>query len=57
MNCRNWFYRCERMRRDSVVGHAGPISHASGYLFLPAWLHGSANLLFGVFEPDEGARA
>jgi acyl-CoA synthetase (AMP-forming)/AMP-acid ligase II len=50
VNCRNWYYRLPNLERDSVVGHAGPISHASGYLFLPAWLHGSANLLFGAFE-------
>lgn len=48
--CRNWFYRLAPLRLQSVVGHAGPISHASGYLFLPAWLHGSANLLFGAFD-------
>ena len=50
VNCRNWFYRLPNLRWGSVVGHAGPISHASGYLFLPAWLHGSANLLFGAFD-------
>jgi acyl-CoA synthetase (AMP-forming)/AMP-acid ligase II len=50
VNCRNWFYRLPNLEVDSVVGHAGPISHASGYLFLPAWLHGSANLLFGAFD-------
>ncbi|GLZ44251.1 AMP-dependent synthetase [Actinomycetospora sp. NBRC 106375] len=51
VNCRNWYYRLPNLQTDSVVGHAGPISHASGYLFLPAWLHGSANLLFGAFDP------
>jgi acyl-CoA synthetase (AMP-forming)/AMP-acid ligase II len=51
--CRNWFYRLAPLRLSSVVGHAGPISHASGYLFLPAWLHGSANLLFGAFDPEK----
>jgi acyl-coenzyme A synthetase/AMP-(fatty) acid ligase len=51
VNCRNWFYRLPNLRWGSVVGHAGPISHASGYLFLPAWLHGSTNLLFGAFDP------
>ena len=56
LNCRNWAYSLERMRRDSVIGHAGPISHASGYLFLPAWLAGAANLLFGVFEPEKVLR-
>jgi acyl-CoA synthetase (AMP-forming)/AMP-acid ligase II len=50
VNCRNWYYRLPNLERDSVVGHAGPISHASGYLFLPAWLHGSTNLLFGAFD-------
>ena len=49
VNCRNWFYRLPNLRWGSVVGHAGPISHASGYLFLPAWLAGSTNLLFGAF--------
>lgn len=54
--CRNWFYRLAPLRLQSVVGHAGPISHASGYLFLPAWLHGSANLLFGSFEAGKVLR-
>jgi acyl-CoA synthetase (AMP-forming)/AMP-acid ligase II len=53
VNCRNWFYRLPNLRWESVVGHAGPISHASGYLFLPAWLHGSTNLLFGAFDPTK----
>jgi acyl-CoA synthetase (AMP-forming)/AMP-acid ligase II len=50
VNCRNWYYRLPNLQAHSVVGHAGPISHASGYLFLPAWLHGSVNLLFGAFD-------
>jgi len=50
VNCRNWFYRLPNLDWSSVVGHAGPISHASGYLFLPTWLHGSTNLLFGSFD-------
>ena len=50
VNCRNWYYRLPNLEIDSVVGHVGPISHASGYLFLPAWLHGSTNLLFGAFD-------
>ncbi len=50
VNCRNWYYRLPNLQTRSVVGHAGPISHASGYLFLPAWLHGSVNLLFGAFD-------
>lgn len=50
VNCRNWYYRLPNLEVESVVGHAGPISHASGYLFLPAWLHGSTNGAFGAFD-------
>lgn len=53
LNCRNWGYMVARMSRSTVIGHAGPVSHASGYLFLPAWLAGSPNLLFGAFEPGK----
>jgi acyl-CoA synthetase (AMP-forming)/AMP-acid ligase II len=48
---RNFYYRLPNLERGSVVGHAAPVSHGSGYLFLPAWLHGCANVLFGAFEP------
>ncbi|WP_033288371.1 class I adenylate-forming enzyme family protein [Amycolatopsis jejuensis] len=51
-NCRNWFVRLPRLTADSVFGHAAPISHASGYLFIPVWLEGGTNLLYGAFEPD-----
>lgn len=51
--CRNWMYPVPRLTSASVVGHAGPISHGSGYLFIPGWLHGAANLLFGAFEPTK----
>jgi acyl-coenzyme A synthetase/AMP-(fatty) acid ligase len=33
VNCRNWYYRLPNLGWGSVVGHAAPISHASGYLF------------------------
>lgn len=56
LNCRNWAYSLERIHSRSVIGHAGPISHASGYLFLPGWLAGATNLLFGAFEPDKVVR-
>lgn len=51
VNSRNWFYRLPRLSPESVLGHAAPISHASGYMLIPVWLHGGANLLFGPFEP------
>ncbi|MEJ2870538.1 AMP-binding protein [Actinomycetospora sp. OC33-EN08] len=50
VNCRNWYYRLPNLTWDSVVGHAAPISHAAGYLFLPAWLAGATNLLYGPFD-------
>lgn len=50
-NCRNWVVRLPRLNSESVFGHAAPISHASGYLFLPTWLEGGTNLLFGAFDP------
>ncbi|WP_020500841.1 class I adenylate-forming enzyme family protein [Sciscionella marina] len=52
VTCRNFYYRLPNLERDSVVGHAAPVSHGSGYLFLPAWLHGCTNVLFGAFEPQ-----
>jgi acyl-CoA synthetase (AMP-forming)/AMP-acid ligase II len=50
VTCRNFYYRMPNLESDSVVGHAAPVSHGSGYLFLPAWLHGVPNVLFGPFE-------
>jgi acyl-CoA synthetase (AMP-forming)/AMP-acid ligase II len=48
--------------RDYMVGlppidpgdccqHAGPISHGSGYLFVPVWLAGGASILERRFDP------
>jgi acyl-CoA synthetase (AMP-forming)/AMP-acid ligase II len=31
--------------------HVGPISHGSGYLFMPIWLAGGCNILVRKFEP------
>ena len=51
--CRNWLYPVARLTSTSAVGHAAPISHGSGYLFIPAWLHGVPNVLLGRFEPGK----
>jgi acyl-CoA synthetase (AMP-forming)/AMP-acid ligase II len=48
---RNWFYPLPPVTWQDVVAHAGPISHGSGYFFMPGWLHGAANLLLPAFEP------
>jgi acyl-CoA synthetase (AMP-forming)/AMP-acid ligase II len=50
---RNWFYPLPAVTWGDVVGHAGPISHGSGYFFTPGWLHGAANLLINGFEPGK----
>ncbi|MCW2996864.1 MAG: o-succinylbenzoate--CoA ligase [Solirubrobacterales bacterium] len=50
--CRNWFEGLPRLSQACAIGHAGPISHASGYFFLPGWLFGGVNVLFGAFDPD-----
>jgi acyl-CoA synthetase (AMP-forming)/AMP-acid ligase II len=49
---RNWLYPMPRLTTESAIGHAGAISHASGYLFVPGWLHGASNVLFGEFDPS-----
>jgi acyl-CoA synthetase (AMP-forming)/AMP-acid ligase II len=53
---RNFYYRLPNLDQGSVVGHAAPVSHGSGYLFLPAWLNGCVNVLFGGFDPQNVLR-
>lgn len=49
---RDWFYMLPPVSlRDSCL-HVGPISHGSGYLFLPIWLAGGCNVLAPKFDAD-----
>ncbi len=50
---RDWFYAFPPVQIGDVCQHAGPISHGSGYFFLPVWLSGGVNLLLPRFEPAE----
>lgn len=50
---RDWFYNLPPVELGDVCQHAAPISHGSGYLFLPVWLAGATNLLVPKFEPAE----
>ncbi|MGI9644616.1 MAG: class I adenylate-forming enzyme family protein, partial [Ilumatobacteraceae bacterium] len=50
---RDWFYAFPPVQVGDVCQHAGPISHGSGYFFLPIWLSGGVNLLLPRFEPAE----
>ncbi|MFF0223274.1 class I adenylate-forming enzyme family protein [Streptomyces sp. NPDC004629] len=47
---RDWFYMLPPVERGDKCLHVGPISHGSGYLFLPVWLAGGCNLLDRRFD-------
>ncbi len=42
---RNWFYTMPPVDDTDVCMHIAPISHASGYQFVPVWLSGGCNLV------------
>ncbi len=50
--CRDWSFFLPRMEAGDYGIHVGPISHGSGYLFMPIWLAGGCNMLVKKFEPD-----
>jgi acyl-CoA synthetase (AMP-forming)/AMP-acid ligase II len=51
--CRDWFYIFPQVVPGDACLHIGPISHASGYQYLPVWLAGGCNVLANRFEPAE----
>ena len=48
---RDWFYRMPALLPGGAFMHYGPISHGSGYCFLPAWIAGASNVLESRFDP------
>ena len=50
---RDWFYVFPPVEPGDKCLHVGPISHGSGYLFVPIWLAGGCNVLLERFEPAE----
>lgn len=50
---RDWFYLMPPVEPGDVCMHVGPISHGSGYQFLPVFLSGGCNLLLDHFHPGE----
>ncbi len=50
---RDWFYLFPPVEPGDRCLHVGPISHGSGYFFLPVWLAGATNVLLDRFEPAE----
>lgn len=47
---RNWFYLAPPVEPGDKCLHVGPISHGSGYLFLPVFLSGGCNVLLDHFD-------
>lgn len=47
----DWFSGLPALSRSSAVLHAAPISHASGYWFVPAWQAGGRNIMLSSFDP------
>lgn len=48
---RNWFFTMPPVEPGDVCMHIAPISHASGYQFVPIWLMGGVNLVVEKYEP------
>ena len=50
---RDWFYTWPPVLPGDACLHLGPISHASGYLFLPVLAAGGRNVMLSKFDPQE----
>ena len=48
---RDWFYLYPPVQPGDACLHIGPISHGAGYLFVPMWLGGGANVMVDRFDP------
>jgi acyl-CoA synthetase (AMP-forming)/AMP-acid ligase II len=49
---RDWFYMLPPVDMGDRCLHVGPISHGSGYTFLPVWLAGGVNILDRAFAGE-----
>lgn len=50
---RDWFYLYPPVEPGDKCLHVGPISHGSGYLFVPIWMGGGSNVLVDRFDARE----
>ena len=50
---RDWFYNYPPVEPGDKCLHMGPISHGSGYLFVPIWVWGGCNVMVDRFEPAD----
>jgi len=48
---RDWFYTFPPVEPGDKCLHLGPISHGSGYQYLPIWLSGGCNVMVDHFDP------
>ena len=53
---RDWTFLMPPIELGDHCIHVGPISHGSGYLFLPTWLAGGCNVLESKFDADRMLR-
>ncbi len=50
---RDWFYAFPQVEPGDKCMHLGPISHGSGYQYLPTWLSGGCNVMLDHFDVEE----
>ena len=50
---RDWFYTFPPVEPGDKCLHLGPISHGSGYQYLPIWLSGGCNVMVDHFDTNE----
>lgn len=50
---RDWFYTFPPVEVGDKCMHLGPISHGSGYQYLPVWLAGGCNVMLDHFDTEE----
>ncbi len=51
--CRDWFYIFPQVNPGDACLHVGPISHGSGYQYVPVWLAGGCNVMVDHFDVEE----
>ncbi len=49
---RDWFYTFPPVEPGDKCLHLGPISHGSGYQYLPMWLSGGCNVMVDHFDTE-----
>jgi acyl-CoA synthetase (AMP-forming)/AMP-acid ligase II len=53
---RDWILRLPTIEFGDACVHVAPISHGSGYLFIPAWMSGAYNVLEPKFDAPKVLR-